>query len=321
MPAKAPTELGAIALLERLLGSQSARAVEIGIGDDAAVIRLGKRRLVWTIDASIEGVHFDRRWLSLDDVGWRSFQAAASDLAAMGARPIAALAGLVLPKGSTEQEITALGRGQADAARSLACPLIGGNISRGGELGVTTTLLGEVPRPILRSGARAGHELWLVGNVGLAYAGLELLRRGAAKRLSSAERICVEAWRRPRALIAEGQRLRGRARAALDVSDGLSGDAARLAAASSVRLILEERPLRAVLSPALQQIAKKLGEDPLELALVGGEDYALLAAGPKNSRPRRARPVGRIERGRGVFLEPAAGGRSVPLGPGFDHLG
>jgi thiamine-monophosphate kinase len=320
MPAKAATELSAIALLERLLGSQLARAVETGIGDDAAVIRLGKRRVVWTIDASVEGVHFDRRWLSLEDVGWRSFQAAASDLAAMGARPIAALAGLVLPKGSTEKEITALGRGQADAARSLACPLIGGNISRGGELGVTTTLLGEVVRPILRSGARAGHELWLVGDVGLAHAGLELLRRGAAQRLSAAERVCVEAWRRPRALIAEGVRLRGRARAALDVSDGLSGDAARLASASSVRLILEERPLRSVLGPALQKAAKKLGEDPLELALLGGEDYALLAAGPKNSRPRGARRVGRIERGRGVFLEPAAGGRSVPLGPGFDHL-
>jgi thiamine-monophosphate kinase len=319
MPAK-PTELEAIALLERLLGSRRARAIEVGIGDDAAVIRVGKRRLVWTIDASIEGVHFDRRWLSLADVGWRSFQAAASDLAAMGARPIAALAGLVLPKGSSRHEISALGRGQADAARSLGCPLVGGNISRGGELGVTTTLLGEVSRPILRSGARPKDELWLVGDVGLARAGLELLRRRVRAR-SAAEKACIEAWRRPRALLAAGRRLHGRAHAALDVSDGLSGDAARLAAASGVRLILEESALRVALASALLTAARKLGRDPLALALAGGEDYALLAAGPKNRRPRGARPVGRIERGRGVFLEHAAGGRSSALGPGFDHLG
>lgn len=314
---KAPNELEAIALLKRALGAAKSSSVELGIGDDAAVLRLGRKRLVWTIDAAVDGVHFDRRWLSLEDVGWRSFQAAASDLAAMGATPIAALSALVLPKGTPSRTLSALGRGQAQAARALRCPLVGGNIARGSELSVTTTVLGESARPLLRSGARAGDELWIVGEVGLARAGLELLRRG--KRAGNDAGACIAAWRRPRALIAEGARLLGRARAALDLSDGLSGDAARLAEASGVRLVLEETALRRRLAPALVRVAAELGRDPLALALEGGEDYALLAAGPAAKRPTTAWRAGRVERGRGAFLE-SASGRAMALGPGFDHL-
>ncbi len=83
------SEADAIALLTRMLGQPASRSLEVGIGDDAAVIRLGARRLIFTVDTQVDGVHFDRRWLGLRDVGWRSLQAAVSDLGAMGARPIA----------------------------------------------------------------------------------------------------------------------------------------------------------------------------------------------------------------------------------------
>jgi thiamine-monophosphate kinase len=307
-------------VLERVLGPARSSAVEVGIGDDAAVIRLGKERLVWTLDASVEGVHFERRWLSLEAVGWRSFQAAASDLAAMGAAPVAALSGLVLPRGSKVREIAALGRGQALAARSLGCALIGGNIARGSELGITTTLLGRARRPLLRSGAEPGHELWLIGDVGLARAGLELLRRGKRAGRSAAESACIEKWRRPRALLDAGLRLQGRARAAIDLSDGLAGDAAHLGEASHVRVVLDEAALRRSLPAALADVAEQLGRDPLELALEGGEDYALLATGPARRRPPGAVCVGRIEKGRGVFLESAGKRRRALRAGGFDHL-
>jgi thiamine-monophosphate kinase len=312
-------EFSAIELLARLLRSSvEADSIELGIGDDAAILRVGSEHLVWTVDASIEGVHFDRRWLTLRDVGWRSFHAAASDLAAMAARPLAALSSLTLPSGFNRAELTALGRGQAEAARSLSCPVIGGNIARGSELGITTTLLGIAKHPLRRSGAREGDELWLVGGVGLAAMGFRLLARGSGQ-LSLAERRCVRAWQRPRALVEEGQRLARCAHAAMDVSDGLAGDAAHLARASGVRVEIDGALLEAALPKELSLSARRSGLRALDVALAGGEDYALLAAGPSKKRPPCARCIGKIVAGRGVFIVHANGEREA-LGPGFDHL-
>lgn len=311
-------ELEAIELLERIL-SASAPGVETGIGDDAAVLRLGRNRLVWTVDSSEEGVHFDRRWLSLSDVGFRAHEAAVSDLAAMGAEPIAALSALTLPKSISREELSALARGQAASARRTRCPVIGGNIASGSHIAVTTTVLGKARAPLLRSGARVGDELWLVGDVGLARTGLELLSRGVPLR-SPAERRAAKAWRRPQARLREGLALVGRARAALDVSDGLGGDLGHLAGASGVCVVVERAALERALPAALGPAARALGREPLEQALLGGEDYALVASGPAKRRPAFARRVGRIERGEGAWLESPNGERQR-LGRGFDHLG
>ena len=114
--------------------------------------------------------------------------------------------------------------------------------------------------------------------------------------------------------------MRRRAHAAIDISDGLSVDAAHLAEASRARVVIEEAKLRGVLSRDLVTASAVLGVDALELALAGGEDYALLATGPGRARPRGARRIGYVEKGRGVFLE--AGGAMRRLrGGGFDHFG
>lgn len=323
-------ELQAVRLLEHKLGQRGRRRaasveVEVGIGDDAAVVRIGRERLVWTIDACIEGTHFDRRWLSLEDVGFRSLMAAASDVAAMGAEPVGALADVTLIGASAERDLSAIATGQAEACRGLRCPMIGGNLSHGGVIGVVTTVLGRVERPLLRSSARPGDELWLVGDVGLARAGLLFLRersdthRHDEARSDAAVTACVDAWRRPRALIARGRQLASRARAALDVSDGLSRDVARIATASKVRIVVERAALERTLRTELVTLARRLGADPLRIALEGGEDYALVATGPKARRPRWAARIGRVERGQGAVLESAAG-RETPLGDGFDHF-
>jgi thiamine-monophosphate kinase len=308
-------ERAAIALLERSLGQPSPR-VATGIGDDAAVLRGRAVALVWSVDACVEGVHFRRDWLRWEDVGFRSLQAAASDLAASAARPLAALSGLVLPRGFGARELAAFGRGQAAAARVLKCPVVGGNVSRGREFSVTTAVLGEAERPALRSGARPGHELWLVGEVGLAGAGQRLLAQGRAT-----PRACIGAWRRPRALVELGLRLGRHATAIIDVSDGLAGDARRLAEASGVRVVIEQGLLQAVLRAELVVAARGLGVPALQLALYGGEDYALLATGAPRARPRYARCIGRIESGRGAVLQRATGGRPFALRDGFDHFG
>jgi thiamine-monophosphate kinase len=295
------TERDAIQLLERAFRGQRSSEVEKAIGDDAAVLRGG---LVWTIDACVEGVHFDRKWLSIEQIGNRAIEAALSDLGAMGAEPIGALVALTLPKRCTRREIEALAKGQARAAKRTRCPIIGGNITAGPVLSLTTTAFGRASRPLRRDGAHAGDELWLVGKVGWARAGLELLKKRKKKPAA-----LIKAWREPRALIDEGKALVDRATACVDVSDGLAGDAWHLADESDLCIVIES-----------ERLAHDNGPVSLEQALAGGEDYALLATGPARRRPSCARRIGRVERGGGVLLEIAGKCRALSRA-GFDHLG
>jgi thiamine-monophosphate kinase len=297
----------------------------LGIGDDAAVLAASDARLVWTVDTSVEGVHFERRWLSWLDVGARSFHAAVSDVAAMGARPRSALSSLILPADFPERALVELVRGQALASRELRCPVVGGNLSRGKPLSVTTTVLGSVDRPLTRAGARANDVLWLVGDVGLAAAGLALLRRRSpVKSLDRASRNAVAAalgaWRRPQARVREARRLAGRARAAIDVSDGLGRDAGHLAERSGVRIVIEEPRLRAALRPELLSVCELLRRDALSLALGGGEDYALLLTARPRVRLPGAQRIGHVEKGEGVVLVQPNGSRVNIAATGFDHF-
>jgi thiamine-monophosphate kinase len=314
-------EFSLISQIAAELGQRKSRTVELGIGDDAAVLRMGPGRLLVSVDDQVEGVHFDRRWLEWQDVGYRSLQAAASDLAAMAATPLAAVASLHVPSGFSREALRRLARGQAEAARELGCPVVGGNIARSTVLSVTTTVLGRAARPLLRSGARPGDELWVIGELGLARAGLLLhqTRLRVPARLRAVAARARRAWARPRAQLAAGVRLVGKAHAAIDISDGLSGDVRHLACASRVKAVIEATRLNALISEDLADLSDLLGEPGAALALQGGEDYALLCAGTRARRPPGAKVVGRIERGSGSVLE-LEGGRRFALGPSFDHL-
>jgi len=311
------SEFSAIARLEALF-RHSQPQVELGIGDDAAVLA-SRGRWVWTVDTAVEHVHFERGWLSLTDLGWRSFQAAVSDVGAMGGAPFAALSSVIFPPGFGAGELAQLARGQRAAARASGCAMVGGNLARGAELSITTSVVGNVKRPLLRSGARVGDEVWLCGELGLAAAGLRLLQRGTLRGTSVAARRALTAFRRPRAQLAAGLQLARSAHAAIDISDGLAGDAAHLARASGVALTIDLAALSAALPPTLRGLAAQLGSSALELALYGGEDYALVAAGPKRARPRGVKVIGRIEKGGGVWL--LDGERRRRAGRGFEHTG
>ncbi|MEZ4375733.1 MAG: thiamine-phosphate kinase [Polyangiaceae bacterium] len=314
---QSPSEAQLIAVLSREFSQGVGQQVSVGIGDDAAVLRFSGN-LVVSVDGQVEGTHFRREWLSLGEIGYRSFQAAISDLAAMGAVPVGAVSHLTLPRRFSGAELRRLTRGQAQAAQETACPVVGGNLSRGAELSVVTTVLGRATRCLRRSGARPGDELWLVGEVGLARAGLELLASESALRSASARRA-LRRWRRPRALLAAGRALVGKAHACLDVSDGLARDAQNLASASGVRVDIHAEKLEGALSADLIRLARSLGLSPLALACEGGEDYALLASGPRRRRPTEAKLIGAVSAGEGAFL--VEDGASKPLSGGFDHFG
>jgi thiamine-monophosphate kinase len=330
------SELERIALLRRILEREGGRAaasagdVRVGIGDDAAVLVASQGSLVWTVDAQVEGTHFRLDWMTWEDVGWRSVMAAASDLAAMAAEPLAALASLALGPDVDDAALASLARGQAAASRAVGLPIVGGNLARGRETSLTTTVLGRADAPVLRDGARPGDGVWLAGPLGLAAAGLRLLVRGAPVPVDSrASATCLAAFRRPLARIGAGRGLARRASAAIDVSDGLAGDASHVARASGVRVVIEEAALRAhVVGPELTAVADALGLAPLELTLRGGEDYAVLAFAPADVDLATSGfvRIGRVEaaplEGPGVALETQDEPRAlIPLeATGFDHF-
>jgi thiamine-monophosphate kinase len=291
--------------------------VLVGVGDDAAVLRPSSAPLVWTVDTAVEGVHFRRAWLSLADLGWRSLMAAASDLAAMGARPRGVLSALVLPRSFTDGELEQLARGQAAAAAAVGTAVVGGNLSHGGELSITTSVLGEADSPILRRLARSGDIVAISGPLGLARAGLEALLRGVSSDDLAAG---LDAWRRPVARIEAGLAGALHATAAIDISDGLALDAGRLARESGVGITFDAGALLAAGGAHLAAAGRALALDPIELALYGGEDYALLMTFPSESVPPSFAPIGRCTTERGLRLA-GQGGALREVDPrGFDHF-
>ena len=289
---------------------------EVGIGDDAAVLHLrSDTRLAWTVDAQVEDVHFRRSWLSWRDVGYRSFVAAASDISAMGASPWCALSALSLTPSITDGELGELAAGQKEAADTVGARILGGNLSSGVCVTVTTTLLGKGARILTRSGARVGDALWVAGSLGLAAAGLAALERGM--RGDPVDRA-VHAWRRPEPRVLDGLAMSLRANAAIDVSDGLAVDAGRVGEASGVSVVLDRSLLLARADDSLGRAAMAVGADLFDLILTGGEDYALVAASPVPI-PGFSR-VGEIRQGRGVIIRTERGEERPHEARGFDHF-
>jgi thiamine-monophosphate kinase len=305
--AGASGEFDLIRRLAAVLGPASG-GVRVGIGDDAAVLAGG---VVATLDLVVEDVHFRRSTSSLEDVGWKALAVNISDLAAMAADPVCALVGLGLPAGISHDDAEELYRGLHDCAATHRCPVAGGDISRAAALTLAVAVIGQAPAPVLRSGAVPGDLLVVTGELGGSEAGRILLERGDAPP-SLAERHL-----RPRPRLGESRRLAGAAHAMLDVSDGVASDAARLADASGVRVVvdLDRLPLQA----GVAEVAAGQGMEPGAFAATGGEDYELLAAVPADlAAGLPVTVIGRVEAGSGVAFEGAGAHGSLR---GWDHLG
>jgi thiamine-monophosphate kinase len=260
------------ALIERYFRSLGAQRndVPLGIGDDAAVLECPRdAQLVATTDTLVAGVHFPPVTAPAA-IGHRALAVSLSDLAAMGARPAWALLALTLPEADSVW-LGEFAAGLARLARAHHVALVGGDTTRG-PLTVTLQLLGSVPRgaALTRSGGRAGDELFVSGTPGDAGAGLALLE-GRLTAPAAAAAYLRERFLAPSPRVALGERLRGLASACIDVSDGLLGDAGKLAAASGTGLALEFEAL-----PVSEPLEQALGAQAArELALTAGDDYEL----------------------------------------------
>jgi len=226
-----------VAVIAAVAGAGGA-GVEVGIGDDAAVLAGG---IVASTDILIDGVHFDSGRHTVSDIGHRAAAASLSDMAAMGAEPLCLLAAFGLPEGFDDV------RGLAAGMAEHGVPLSGGDLSRSDRLLVSVTAIGRAERPVLRSGGRPGDLLVVTGTLGGQAAG------GYMARVT------------PR--IAEGQALAAVATAMLDLSDGIATDAGRLAAASGTGAVVELERLPRAPGATVEQAAAG-GEDYELLAAV-----------------------------------------------------
>jgi len=222
------------------------------IGDDAAVVAAPAGPLLLAADAVVAGVHADLDAVGLDDLGWRAVVANVSDIAAMGGRPRHLLVSVAAPP---ETELDLLFDGIDEAAREYGCEVVGGDLTNAPSLIVAVSVTGTVPdggAPVLRSGARAGDDIYLTGPLG-----------GAA----------ASGWHaRPRARVEEGERARvGGATAMIDVSDGLAADLNHLAESSGIGVDV-----------AVADVPVAEGAT-LEQALGGGEDYELVFTAPPSA--------------------------------------
>jgi thiamine-monophosphate kinase len=297
--------------------------VVLGVGDDCALLQLAPgQQLACTIDTVVEGVHFpaaaDPRLL-----GERALRVAASDLAAMGAEPLAFTLALTLPH-VDEAWLAAFSAGLGAAARCLELSLAGGDTTRGPQRVATVQVMGSVPAgaALTRGGARPGDLVYVSGTLGDARAALAVLD-APADSLNEAQRHWLDRYWLPEPRLALGQRLRGLATAAIDISDGLAADLGHILAASGAgaELALARLPL----SPAL------IGHpEAIEFALAGGDDYELCFCVPPARQPAVEQlaaalglaltPVGRIEAASGLRLRGADGSLVAAAATGFRHF-
>ena len=298
--------------------ARSGGALTLGIGDDCALLAPAENhQLAISTDTLIEGVHFPK----LADpslLAQRALAVTVSDLAAMGAEPLGFTLALTLP--TAEQPwLKAFAEGLNQAAEHYQIRLIGGDTTRG-PLSLTLTVLGQVPnqQALLRSGAQVGDLLCVSGVLGAAHLALPWVLQQANPPQCSDVASLLSAYWQPTAQIALGQALRGKASAALDISDGLLADAAHIARASAVGL-----EIQATAVPCVSSVAADLA---LIAALTGGDDYHLLFTLPANELPAlvSAFPaitvIGKVVVGEGVALKHNQQSMAIPNVAGYRHF-
>jgi thiamine-monophosphate kinase len=273
---------GEHSLIARYFRPLATDAGALGLIDDAAYLRCDDNDLVVTTDAIVEGVHF-----LPDDppagIARKALRVNLSDLAAKGAVPAGFLLTLALRTVDADW-LTPFAGALGEDAASFACPLLGGDtVSTPGPLMISITAFGRVAkgRMVRRDGARVGDTVMVTGSIGDAALGLDVLTRGVEAGDEAARNYLVGRYREPRPRSALAIAVRDHASAAMDVSDGLAGDLAKLCAASGVSAIIEAT--RVPLSAPARGIVEA-GRAPLDRLLTGGDDYEILFTIAENQR-------------------------------------
>ncbi len=309
-----PVENQIIETIRRVAGGAKLAGLRLGIGDDTAVYKPPRgEELLLTTDQVIESTHFKRRHHPAHALGYKTVARAVSDVAAMGGTPRCVLLSLCLPPWARGAWLSRYLRGLSTAVEKFEAPLVGGDVASGGRFSAVLTVVGSAPRAkaLTRGGAKPGDAVYVSGRLGGSVLGLANLMAGAGSTRSGAVRRHL--YPEPRLGFGRFLRRPVRASAAIDLSDGLSADAAKLARASCASIEIEAARVPLFRAASLTQ------------ALHGGEEYELLfTVGPR----RRVPPdfeglpltrIGIVHSGSGVTLRTASGVRALRA-DGFQHF-
>ena len=292
------SEAGLIARLRDLFHTSFQTQVQVGIGDDAAVIKSSNNKLVATVDMAVEDIHFNKKWSTPFQIGAKLTTANLADIFAMGAIPKYLLVAAGISELNNSETVTELAKGIRSVADKFEVTVIGGDLSKSEKMTLSITALGELSdQPILRSGARVGDLIYLSSLTGLSAAGLAILNRELDR-----PRYVVEAHLNPKLVAPE--KLIKVATSMCDVSDGLATDAAHLSHASNVNFNLSKDLIsQAADFKDLAELAKELSEDVFDWILTGGEDHFFLATvGKENESNELGIQIGSVGKGEGKLL-------------------
>lgn len=250
--------------------------VKLGRGDDCAILTGGKDYCV-SSDLFIEDIHFRRSYFSAADIGYKALAVNISDIAAMGAKPVAFSMDLLAPAGLDDAFWEDFFRSMGGLARQTDISLVGGDISRADKLGVSITIYGVGGSTgfIRRGNCNLGDVLFMVGDIGLARSGM-LALESLGEKARDVFPAAVMAHLRPKPKVMIGTLLNSAGvKSLMDLSDGLARDLPRLVGpgfGADIKLSPEQ------LNSNVLAFAETVGADPLEIAMLGGEDYALIGA-------------------------------------------
>jgi len=284
--------------LQRLFATNFPADIEVGIGDDAAVLLGIKNKLVATTDMAVEDVHFNLNWSSPFQIGAKLTTANLADLFAMGATPKYLLVAAALPNEISENFISELANGIRSVADQFNVAVVGGDLSRSAKVALTITAFADLAgTAITRDGAKVGDQIYVSELPGLSAAGYAILNRGLDR-----PRYVVQAHLNPK-LIPPTQLIKV-ATALCDISDGISIDGSNIAKASKVNFSLDKELIRAANGFSdLAELATELNEDVFDWILNGGEDHFFLAAvNPENISGLAAIKIGEVVAGDGKVL-------------------
>ena len=293
------SDVGEFGLISRITaGLGAGGAVRLGVGDDAAVLRLVGDLAVST-DTMVENVHFRRNWSGPEDVGRKAVAACVADAEAMGAVPIGVVISLALPPETSTDWVDGFSAGVRAECEKAGAQLVGGDVTAAALIVVTVTVLADQGgvAPVTRGGARPGEVVAFVGRLGWAAAGLAVLTRGFRS-----PGAVVVAHRVPEVPYGEGRiAAEAGATAMIDVSDGLLADLGHVAKASEVRIELDSTAFE--IAEPQQAVAAALGGgDPLVFQLTGGDDHALVATFAAAAVPAGWKVIGKVSAGEPAVL-------------------
>lgn len=270
------TEGEVIALLAQVFASNNSN-LEVGIGDDAAVIRTSERTVI-TTDMAVEGVHFRLEWSSAFEIGRKITAANLADVFSMGAKPTFLVVAVSLTGNEDLDWIENLAKGIAFEANLVGAAVVGGDLTKGAGVTIAITALGEVIEPILRSGAQVGDQIYISNLPGWSSAGLAILEKGLPIESEIAKRA-VAAFRAPTLNYDYVGNLTD-VNSMSDVSDSVMTQAAQMAAASSVQFNLDFNLFQASADfEELRKLSEELNISVADLILGGGEDHVFMATG------------------------------------------